>query len=189
MEAEGIDAGVAGDADGGFGDTFAEEVFARGVGGGEVHGSDDADHAAVGLFGEGILEVVGAEAGFDVGNLDLGVEGGERGHGGGGGVSLDDDPLGFDLFEDVGEVFEDTGGDFGQRGTGLHEVEVEIGVDVKEREGLEHDLAVLAGGADEDVVGAVFCLGACAKLGDDGRELDGFGAGADDDEETLVEQQ
>lgn len=72
---EGVDDGVAGDADGGRVHVLAQEVVSADRRGAQVQGGDLTDEAAVGLLGEGGHDVTCTQAGLDVEDGELVVEG------------------------------------------------------------------------------------------------------------------
>ncbi len=92
---------------------------------------------------------MGAQARLDVGDLDLGVVGGERRGHGGGGVALHHHPVGPDLVEDRLQGLQGQGAEAGERLVGPHHVQVMVGADVEEAEHLVEDMPVLAGDADD----------------------------------------
>jgi len=143
--------------------------------GGEVQFGDGAGQFAVGFFWPGGIQVAGAQAGFDVGDRDLLVVGGEGGGEGGGGVAVDQDDVGFAVGEDAFHALQDGGGDVGEVLAGLHDVEVVVGFEVEQCEYLVEHFAVLAGDAD-----AGFELRVGGELQGQGGHFYGLGAGAED---------
>lgn len=145
---QGVDDGVSGDVYLVCGDIFVEEVLLCLGGGREVELCEPGGEDAVGFFGPGGLEVACAEAGFDMADGDVVVEGGECGAEDGGGVALDEDEVGPGLFEFFVDGGQGAGGEVGECLVGLHELEVALGLDIEDLEYLVEELAVLCGDAD-----------------------------------------
>lgn len=76
--AQGVDAGVAGDPNLGFGLTLPEQVLLARLRRGEVVLAHNVDRLAVELLGPGAVDVVRAQAGLDVSHGNLQVEACER---------------------------------------------------------------------------------------------------------------
>jgi len=79
---------------------------------------------------------------------NVAVEGGHRSGHGGGGVALDDSHIERMFGEQRVECGEGASGDLGERLTGGHQVEVEVGSDLKAGEHLIEHGAMLRGNAD-----------------------------------------
>ena len=148
-----------------------------GLGGGKVESGEPAGDHAVHLFGERLGEVVGAQAGFDMGHRDSLVEPGEGSAEGSGGVALNDDEIGALGCEDGLEGGQNPRGGLEQGLAGEHQVEVMVRGDVERGENLIEHLAVLAGDADAD--GELLL----AQVQDDRAEFNGLRAGAEDDQD------
>ena len=140
----------------------------------------DADEAAVALFGEGAEEIGRAETGLDVAECDLAVVAGQAGGEDSGCVALGEDHVGALGLEDAVEARDEERGELGERLARLHDAEVGVGRDVEERGNLVEERAVLAGEQDAYVETRSLPEGS-----DDGRELDRFGARAQSDEDGL----
>lgn len=91
---QGVDAGVPGDPDLGFGLALAEQVLLARLRGGEVVLAHDVDGLAVELLWPGAVDVVRAQASLDVAHGDLQVEAGKRRGEAGRCVSVDQDDVG-----------------------------------------------------------------------------------------------
>lgn len=98
--AQGVDAGVPGDPDLGLGLALAEEVLLARLRGGEVVLAHDVDGLAVELLGPGAVDVVRAQAGFDVSHGNLQVKACECGGEAGRGVAVNQDHVGSLVLED-----------------------------------------------------------------------------------------
>jgi hypothetical protein len=81
--------------------------------------------------------------------------------------------------EGVAHARQDAGGDVGEVLAGTHEVEIDLGGDAEDRQHLIEHLPVLGGDADAD--GEV--VRRLAELGDERSHLDGFGPGAEDEQQ------
>ena len=90
--------------------------------------------------------VEGAEAGLDVADEDAFVEGGQGAGPDGGGVALDEDPVGTLAAKHGSNGFQDADGDVEQILAGPHQVEIDIRSDLEEVEDLVEHLPVLGGG-------------------------------------------
>ena len=109
------------------------------------------DEAPVGLLGEGRGDVAGAQAGLDVEDRDLVVEGRERCGEGGGGVALDHDGVGAVGLDGPPHSLQGAVGDLGEGLPRRVDVEVVIGHDAEELVDLVEHLAVLSGDDDDRV--------------------------------------
>ncbi len=177
---DGVDAGVAGDGDGGSGNALGVEIGGGAGGGGEMKGGEAAGENAVHLLGEGLEHVVGAEAGFHMGDGDVMVKGGEGAAERAGGVALDDDQIGLLGRQDGFEAGEDARGGLGQRLAGAHEIEVMIRVDLKGGQDLIEHLPVLRGDADTGLD-----LRRGGEAMNERAKLDRLRAGAEDEKHFL----
>ena len=136
-------------------------------------GGEDAVH----FFREGLRHVSGAQAGLDVGHGDFTIEGGEGGGEGCGGIALNDDQVRAPGLKDRIEGGEDAGGESGEGLARAHQVEVVIRLNGESFEGVVEHLAVLGGNTNlyrERIWEQ-------AQLADQGAELNGLRAGAEDD--------
>ncbi len=140
-----------------------------------MQGGEAAGEDAVELFGKGLLHVAGAKAGFDMADRHARVEGGESAVERGVRVALDVDDIGTGGGEDGFHAGEDARGRGGERLARGHGVQVVIGGDAEDGEGLIQHFAVLAGDGDLDVE----VRGPGPHVKDDRGELDGFRAGAE----------
>lgn len=109
---------------------------------------------------------------------DFAIEGGHGAGEGGGGVALDDDVVGFFLFEDGVEAFDDFGAEGVQGLAGGHGGQIVVGLDVEELEEGREEVGVLAG-VDDDGMAAL-----APDLMDEGGHFDHFGAGTEAEEDT-----
>ncbi|MNG93490.1 hypothetical protein D3C79_524590 [compost metagenome] len=142
-----IDHRVARGVDVRAGDAFLEQVVTRVRGRCEVQRGDRASQATVAFFGPRRIQVVGAQAGFDVGNRDLLVVGREAGRQGRRRIAVDQDHIRLELCQDRLEPLQDCRGDIGQVLTWLHDVQVIVRRDLEQLQHLVEHLAVLAGHA------------------------------------------
>ena len=143
---EGVDDGVAGDEDLTLSLFFQEVLFAE-RGGSEVVCGDAAGNLAVHLFRPGAVDVAGAQAGLNVADGDLLVEGGKGRGGAGGSVSMDKDHVGLYFLQDIAHAGEHAGGDVVEVLALFHYVEVVVRGDLEDAQHLVQHLAVLAGDA------------------------------------------
>ena len=148
---DGVDAGVAGDGDSVRGHALAAEIPGRAFGGGKVQRGQRRRQHAVHLFGEGLAQVVGAQPGFDVGNGNALVKGGERAAECGGGIPLYDHQIRPPGGEHRLKAGQHARSRLRQRLAGLHQVEIVIGDDVEDGQHLIEHLAVLRGDAHANV--------------------------------------
>ena len=128
-----------------------------------------------------MLEVAGPQARLDVADAHAAVKRGQRGSHRGRRVALHQEPVGLLARQDRIQVREDAGGELARRLVRPHQVQVDVGCDLEEREDLVEHLAVLCGRAHDDARSALF-----AQPVDDRSHLDGLGARADDDEQLHV---
>lgn len=89
------------------------------------------------------------EAGFDVTDGDLVVEGGDSGSEDGGGIALDEDGIGFLLDAPLGHGGDDAASEVSEGLAWLHEVEIELGMDPEDGQGLVEHLPMLGGGQED----------------------------------------
>ena len=90
---QGIDDRIAGHFDLLQHDPFAQQVIAGLLGRGEMQVGDDRGQTTIGFLGPGRLEVSGTQAGLDMGNGDMAVEGAECSDEAGGGVAVNKDDI------------------------------------------------------------------------------------------------
>jgi len=176
---QGIDDGVAGDADGTVGDGFVEQALACTLGGRKVQRRDATDDAAIHLFGPGGVDVAGAQACLDMADGHLLIKRREAGRHGGGGVAVHQQQVVAGALEDVAQAQEDVAGDVGEVLPRLHDVEVMVGADVEQVQHLVEHLTVLGGDAHLCLDGRVGGQGV-----DDRCHLDGLGAGAENGKDS-----
>ncbi len=172
---EGVDHGVADDANARVGDVFAQQVPARAFGGREVQGGETGHQPAVRLLGKGIAAVPGAQSGFDVGHRDAQVEGAEGAHGNRRRVALDDDGAWAVPREEGLDAGEEPRREIAQGLARLHQAQVLHGRDPEVREDRLEELHVLSG-EEHGGRDAGFPEGA-----NHGRKLDRLGARANED--------
>ena len=154
------------------------EVLGSAFGGGEVKSCDPSGKDPVHFLGKGFMRIAGAESCLDMADWDFGVEGGQRAAEGGGSVALHEDDVGFLFSEDGFEGGDDTRRGLGEGLTGAHDVEVPVRGHVECVENLVEHLPVLGGHADTDIEVVRTRL----HVPDDWTELNGLGAGAEDEE-------
>lgn len=147
----GVDSRVAGDVNAFRGDAFPAEIAGGPRRGGEVEIGDPAGEDPVHLLGERLSHVPRAETGLDVTDGDTGVESRERAAEGRRRVALDDSEIGLQVAENRFECGDHAGRRLEERLARPHQVQVDVGNDLKSLEYLIEDLPVLRGDAD-------FCL-------------------------------
>ena len=114
-------------------------------------------------------------------NLDFAVKGRQCADKGGCGVALDQYAVGFDFIQYRFKALQSFGGDVKKRLVGLHEVEVMVGIDLKEIKYLIQHLPVL--GSDANLRGeTAFRLPAKAYQR---RHFNGFRTGAKDEKKSC----
>ena len=96
----------------------------------------------------GAVDVAGAQAGLNVADGDLLVEGGKGRGGAGRGVAMDEDHIGLHFFQDVAHAGEHAGGDVVEVLSLFHYVEVVVLGDLEDAQHLVQHLAVLTGDAN-----------------------------------------
>ena len=146
-----------------------------------MEGGKAGDEQTVHLFRERLGGIAGAQAGFDVGDRDSLIERGEGAGERGCGVALHDDEIGLDVAQDGFGGGEDAGRERGKALAGLHEIEIDVGLNGEGGEHLVEHLAMLGGGEDFDVEG----LRLGFETERERAELDGFGTRAEDEEDAL----
>ena len=123
----------------------------------------------------GGVDVAGAQAGFDVGDRNFGVEGGEGSGEGRGRVALDQHAVWLEVLIDVAQPFQHRGGHVGQALAVAHQIQVAVRRDGEQSEHLVEHLPVLRRDADQRGDPRRF-----RQAADDGSHLDGLGPGAED---------
>lgn len=176
---QGVDDGVTGDKNGGGVNPFALQVGAGRFGGRKVQVGNGAGDFAVDFFGERRVLVARAQARFNMTHRYAGVVRSQAGGQGCGGVAMHQHQIRLLCSQHPLEAGQNAAAQVVQILTGLHDVQVMLGRDVKQMENLVQHLAVL--GRDADHGFAVRCSG--LKAFDQGSHLDGLGAGAKDDED------
>jgi len=156
-------------------DPLGHEIVAGVRGGGEVRRGHHRGHAAIRFLRKGAGQVVGAKPSLHVPHRNPLIEGGERGGGHRGGITL---------HEDVGRALAEEG--FGEGGHGarredaqllpvLHQLEVDVGRDAESPQRLTQHLAVLGRGQHERLEPGMIPEGRIHR-----GHLDGFGSGPND---------
>jgi hypothetical protein len=126
-----------------------------------------------------VVDVAAAQAGLDVRDRDLAVVGGERAGQRGGGIALDHDPVGLFVVHDLPKPGQQRRGELVERLVGAHHSEIVVGNDRGHVEHLIEHAAMLAGHADpRDEAGIA------AERVDHGKQLDRFGARAEDGQDA-----
>ena len=148
---------------------------------GEIVGGDAAGDLAVHLLRPGAVDVVGAEAGLDMAYGDLLVKGRERRGGAGGRVAMDQDDIGLDLLQDVAHAGEHAGRDVVQVLPLLHDVQVEVRLDLEDPEHLVQHLPMLPG----DAHNRLKLFRTLLELLHQRAHLDGLGAGSENEHYFL----
>lgn len=175
--AQGVDAGVPGDPDLGLGLALAEEVLLARLRGGEVVLAHDVDGLAVELLGPGAVDVVRAQAGFDVSHGNLQVKACECGGEAGRGVAVNQDHVGSLVLEDRLELEQHVTRHVEQRLARLHDRQVVVGSHVEDAQHLVEHLAVLAGHGHDGLK----LIRTRLELFDERAHLDCLRAGAEDE--------
>lgn len=175
--AQGVDAGVAGDPNLGFGLALVEQVLLARLRRGEIVLAHDVDGLAVELLRPGAVDVVRAQAGLDVPHGDLQVEARERRGEAGRGVAVDQDHVGPLVLEDGLELEQNVGRNVEQRLARLHDRQVVVGRHVEDAQHLVEHLAVLAGHGHHSLE----LIRARLQLVDERAHLDCLRAGTEDE--------
>ena len=171
---EGVNDGVAGEEDP-LSDILTLEVLLVGHGGAEVQVGNGAHHLSVHLLGEGRPLVVGAKASLHMAHGDLVVEGGQSTGEGSGGVAVDQNQVGLGLIEHIIHAGEALGGDSGQGLPGLHDVQVIVGLQLKNLQHAVQHLPVLGSDAAQGTDARTLL-----QLQGQGGHFDGLRPGAED---------
>ena len=141
---KGIDNGVTGDEDLALGFLFLQVALAEGCGR-EIIRCNTSRNLAVHLLRPGAIDVVGAQASLYMANRNLLVEGCQGSSCAGGGISVNEHHIGLALLEDIAHTSEYTGRDIVEVLSLLHDVQVVIGLHIKDGEHLVQHLTVLTG--------------------------------------------
>ena len=179
--AQGVDAGVPGDPDLGFGLALVQKVLLAGLSGGEVVLAHDVDRLAVELLRPGAVDIVRAQARLDVAHGDLKVEARERRGEAGRGVSVDQDHVGPLVLEDGPELEQHVARHVEQRLARLHDRQVVVGSHIEDAQNLVQHLAVLAGHSHDGLE----LIRTRLELVDERAHLDCLRAGAEDEHYLL----
>ena len=132
--------------------------------------------------GNGCQRSPRAQARLDVADAAARIEGGQGRRRDGGRVTLDEHPVGPLVEQDRLEPSQHRRGDLGRRLVVLHDVQVVVGLDAEDAQHLVEHVAVLGG--DADATGDAIRV--AGELANDGPELDGFGAGAEDGQDLQA---
>lgn len=143
--AQGVDAGVPGDPDLGFGLALVEQVLSARLRGGEIVLAHDVHGLAVELLRPGAVDVVRTQARLNVAHGDLQIEARERRGEAGRGVAVDKNDVGPLVLEDGPELEQHVASHVEQRLARLHDRQVVVGSHVEDAQNLVQHLAVLAG--------------------------------------------
>ena len=103
---------------------------------------------AVHLFRPRLINIAAAQAGLDMRNRDPPVVSGERADHGAGRVALHDDPVRPNAVIDLADRQQQPGTQLIQRLVGFHDVEIEVWLDLAERENRIEEIAMLGGYAN-----------------------------------------
>ena len=179
--AQGVDAGVPGDPDLGFGLALVQKVLLAGLSGGEVVLAHDVDRLAVELLRPGAVDIVRAQARLDVAHGDLKVEARERRGEAGRGVSVDQDHVGPLVLEDGPELEQHVARHVEQRLARLHDRKVVVRSHAEDTQHLIEHLSMLAGHGHDGLK----LIRACLQLIDERAHLDCLRAGAEDEHYLL----
>ena len=128
-----------------------------------------ARQPTVHLLRIGGVFVKGAQAGFDMPDLYFCIKGGKRGGKRGRGIAMYQDQIGACLREDAGKPTQSFGGDGRERLPLLHDIQVKIGLHMKNIKHRIKHFAVLCRHAAQ-----AFDLRALSELKYERRHLDGF---------------
>lgn len=180
--AQGVDAGVPGDPDLGFGLALVQKVLLAGLSGGEVVLAHDVDRLAVELLRPGAVDIVRAQARLDVAHGDLKVEARERRGEAGRGVSVDQDHVGPLVLEDGPELEQHVARHVEQRLARLHDRQVVVGRHAEDTQHLVEHLSMLAGHGDDSLE----LILARLQLVDERAHFDGLRAGAEDEHYLIL---
>ncbi len=129
---ERVDDRVAGDDDAPFDDPLAKQILAGLFGRGKMQIGHRPGHAPVDLLGKGMPFVARAQAGLDMPDADVMIEGQERGRHHGGRVPLDHDPVGGLVLEDRLQPGEHTRRQLRQALVRAHQIQIEIRMQVEQ---------------------------------------------------------
>jgi len=114
-----------------FRHALAQQIGLGGLGGGEMELCQCAGQLAVGFFGPGRIDIAGTQPGLHVADRDLLVVGGQRGGEGGCGVAMDQHVVGLEPLQYALHASEDAGRHGGHVLARLHDVQVEVRLDLE----------------------------------------------------------
>jgi hypothetical protein len=143
--AQRVDDCIAGDHDIFLRDALGQERVARMACGREVNARESRNQAAIGFFGKRIVNVVAAQARFDVTDGNFAIVGSERGAEGRGRVSLNKDHVRAKSVAGIFDRVDDAAGQQAERLIRAHHVQIEIRDDIEMLQHLIEHRAVLAG--------------------------------------------
>ena len=139
-----IDDGVPRDEDAAPVRSLVQQVELSAGSGGEQHVGEGVDRPAVHLLGEGLLQIVAAQSGLDVGHHDPRVEGGQRSGQGGRGVTLYQDEVGPPRVDLPREPPHGGAHDLGGCLPRMEQPQVGLDVQVELTEDLQHGIGMLS---------------------------------------------
>ena len=156
--------------------------FQRGQQGSVSFGiSNTPGNLPIHLFRPWAVDVVGAEAGLDMAHGDLLLECGEGCCGAGSRVAMDKNHIGGGFLEHITHAGQDAGGNVVQVLSLFHDVQIIVGLDLKDFEHLVQHLSVLAGHAYDGFELIRMLL----ELLHQRAHLDGLWAGTEDEHNFL----
>ena len=171
---QGIDHRIAGDQDAPVLDALGQQVPPRGLGRREMQIGDGGGHLAVHLFRPGGIYITRAQAGLHMTHRGLLVERGQGGGKCGCGIALHQHPVGPAVLDDPQNAGKRGRGDVIQSLARLHDVQIIIGLDLKDGQNLVQHLPVLGGDTDQGLNAR-----RRRQRRDDRGQLDGFGPSAE----------
>ena len=131
-----VDDRVAGHVDRVRRDRLPAQRLGRRFGGREMQRGDGRDDPPVHLLRPGVVDIAGAQPGFDMRDRNLAIISGERAGHRGGGIALDDDHVGCLGVHHLAQPDQQARGKPVERLTRFHQVEVDVRGDVSDREDL-----------------------------------------------------
>ena len=155
-------------------DGFAEEVLAGLFRRAKIPAHQGGGQAAVHLLRERRAHIVGAQPSFHMPDRDVRIERGQGRTQDRRRVALHQDRVGAGHSNPGVDGREDAGGEVSQALARLHEVQVDIGAEAKDRQGLIQHLAMLGGDNEHGANGLRL-----QQLKIERSHLDAFGTGAD----------
>ena len=175
-----VDDGIAGDEQS-VGDTLFQEVTFVVHCRAEVQVRDGGHQLPVHLLREGGIFVIGPQSRLHVAHRHLMVEGGQRSGKSGGGIAVDQDHVRLQGFNGLIHAGEALAGDGGQGLAGGHDVQVPVGLQIKDLQHAVQHLTVLGGDAAQALnlrPGGQFLY--------QGTHFDGFRPGAENAQDTQL---